>query len=240
LVAANLAIDAAQAGARALLVDTDFGIAGQNLLLGVAPNKSVLDALAGAPLDHVLVKAHGIELLPALNGSHLLATLGSAGLYRILDLVDSLATSFDTLVLDIAAGIGAPQTLFAGAAAEVIVVVSPEPQAIAGAYACLKVLCTERGIRRAFVVPNRVQSQAHSDEVFAKLSALVHRFLVLELTALPAIPHDPAVGEAAVAGVPLLLHTPNAPAARALRQVASMIRALESTPGSWWRTQGIK
>lgn len=239
-LAVNLAVGAAQAGARALLVDTDLGMADLNLLLGVAPQKSMLDALGGAPVDQILVKAHGIELLPALNGSHLLATLGAAGLRRILGLVESLATNFDTLILDVAAGIGASQITFAGAAADVVVVVNPEPLSIAGAYACLKALSTEQRVHHAFLVPNRVQSQHHADEVAARLCALAHRFLDIELTALPAIPADPAFAEAAQVGIPLLLHAPNAPASRAIRQLVKALGSVERQPATWWRTPRAK
>jgi flagellar biosynthesis protein FlhG len=54
-VALNLAIAYSQLGARTLMVDTDLGMADLNLLLGVAPNKSLLDALSGTPIDDVLV-----------------------------------------------------------------------------------------------------------------------------------------------------------------------------------------
>src|SRR5689334_16691404 len=122
-VALNLAIAYAQAGMRTLMVDTDLGMADLNLLLGVAPEASLLDVLGGTPVEDVLVEAHGIHLLPALNGSYLLSTVGPAAQQRILETVASLASTFDTLVVDVAAGIGQYQTTFAGATADVIVVV---------------------------------------------------------------------------------------------------------------------
>src|SRR5882724_5683480 len=99
-IALNLAIAYSQLGARTLMVDTDLGMADLNLLLGVAPEKSLLDALGGTPIEDVLISAHGIELLPALNGSYLLSTIGPAAQRRIIELVDSLAEKFDTLVVD--------------------------------------------------------------------------------------------------------------------------------------------
>ena len=236
-IAVNLAVAYAQLGAKTLMVDTDLGMADLNLLLGGAPDKSLLDALGGAPLDEVLVRAHGIALLPALNGSYLLSTLGPAGLRRIMELVESLATKFETLVIDVAAGIGQVQTMFAGAAADAVVVVNPEPLSIADAYACLKVLSVEQKVQHAYLVPNRVLSRAHADEVTARLSALVTRFLDLELTVLPPIPSDPAVAEAAQIGVPLLVHAPDAPAARAIRQIAKALGSLASQPATWWRAR---
>ena len=53
-IALNLALAYAQAGGRTLMVDTDLGMADLNLLLGVAPHRTILDALGGVPIDEVL------------------------------------------------------------------------------------------------------------------------------------------------------------------------------------------
>jgi flagellar biosynthesis protein FlhG len=239
-IALNLALAYAQAGGRTLMVDTDLGMADLNLLLGVAPHRTILDALGGVPLDEVLIAAHGIHLLPALNGSYLLSTIGPAAQQKLIELIGSLRDRFDNLVVDVAAGIGQVQTAFAGATAETIVVVNPEPLSMADAYACLKVLATEQKIKHAYIVPNRVTSTAQADELTSRLRALVTRFLDLEITALPPIPADPCVAEAAQIGVPLLVHTPEAPAARAIkkliRSIASATPQTQATP--WLRAQG--
>jgi len=108
---------------------------------------------------------------------------------------------------------------------------------MADAYACLKVLSTEQGLRHAYIVPNRVTSRAQAGELVARLSALVDRFLDLEVTALPAIPADPCIAESAQIGVPVAIHAPDSPSARALRQ---LVRALGATTdaSSWWRAKG--
>lgn len=236
-IALNLAIAYAQLGARTLMVDTDLGMADLNLLLGVAPEKSLLDALSGTPLDEVLISAHGISLLPALNGSYLLSTIGPSAQARVLELVNSLSDRFDCLVIDIAAGIGQAQTVFAGAAADAIVVVNPEPLSMADAYACLKTLATQQDVRHAFVLPNRVTSRAQASELTARLGALVQRFLELEITALPPIPADLQVAESAQYGVPLMVHAPDSPAARAIRQLTRVLSSHAPRSGStWWRT----
>ncbi|HET9620977.1 MAG TPA: P-loop NTPase [Kofleriaceae bacterium] len=240
-VALNLAIAYSQLGARTLVVDTDLGMADLNLLLGVAPDKSMLDALSGAPLDEVLVKAHGIDLLPALNGSYLLSTIGPAAQRRVLDLVSSLAERFDSLVIDIAAGIGQAQTTFASATADALVVVNPEPLSMADAYACLKTLSIQQGVRHAYVLPNRVTSRAQANELTARLGALVSRFLELEITALPPVPSDPQVAEAAASGVPLMIYAPDSPAARAIRQLTRVLSSLApASQSTWWRKGGSK
>lgn len=235
-LALNLALAYVAEGARTLMVDTDLGMADLNLLMGVAPEKTILDALAGTPLEDILIEAHGLTLLPALNGSYLLSTIGPAAQRRLIDMIASLANRFDTLVVDVAAGIGQIQTGFAGATADTVVVVNPEPLSMADAYACLKVLSTEQGVRHAYIVPNRITSRAQADELTARLGALVTRFLDLEVTTLPAIPSDPNVAEAAQIGVPLLIHAPDAPAARAIRKLTRVIAGTATTqPTPWMR-----
>jgi flagellar biosynthesis protein FlhG len=237
-VALNLAVALAEQKALTLLVDSDLGMADLNLLLGVAPQRSMLDALAGVSLEEVLVRVHGISLLPALNGSYLLATLGPTGQARILDLIGSLMLRFDSLVIDVAAGIGLSQTTFGSAAYDSIVVVNPEPLSMADAYACIKVLAVERKLEHLYLLPNRVASRFEADELVSRLGELVSRFLDIELTALPSIPADPMVGEAARRGIPLITYQPHCPAARAFRQVERALdiqnRTRSRHHSNWW------
>lgn len=225
-IAVNLACTYAQRGARTIAFDADLGMADLNLLLGIAPEDSLADVLAGKPIAEVLHEAHGIHLLPGLNGSFRLANLGEHERHVLLAAIDSLDDRFDTLVVDTGAGINAANVDFAGAAGQIIVVATPEPLSLADAYACLKALSARCGVTRAFVLPNQVRSPSEAEEVFGRLAALTDRFLDIDLTALPAIPHDPSLRAASAAGVPLVIHNPDSPASRAFKQVARRIDAL--------------
>lgn len=225
-LAINLALAYARTGAKTLAIDADLGMADLNLLLGVAPAMSLLDVLRGEPVDNVLVEAHGIHLLPALNGSYTLASLDETARHALFGAIDTLDDRFDTLIVDIAAGISDNSVGFAGAVAEPIIVTTPDPLSLADGYACLKVLAMRQHVRHAFVVPNQVRSPEEAREVVSRLEALVSRFLGVSLTALPPIPADPAVREAAIAGIPLIKHRPDSPAARAIKLIARRIDSL--------------
>ena len=101
-IALNLALSYAQQGLRTLMVDTDLGMADLNLLLGVAPERSLLDALGGTPIEDIIVSAHGLDLLPALNGSYLLSTIGSTGYVYPTELGEPC--SFDDFPSDLQEG----------------------------------------------------------------------------------------------------------------------------------------
>jgi flagellar biosynthesis protein FlhG len=229
-VAVNLAVAYARRGARVVALDGDAGMADLNLLLGLAPERSMLDVLQGAAVDDVLIEAHGIHLLPALNGSFQLANLDTASRARLLGVVDGLVERFDTLVVDTPAGIGENAVAFAGAGVDVVVVATPEPLSLADAYACLKVLSQRAQLSRVLLLPNNIRSPSEGELVVAQLRALTDRFLGVTIDALPPVPHDPQVAVAAAAGVPLIMQTPESPASRALQKAARRIDVLSQPP----------
>lgn len=226
VIAANLAVAYAQRGARTLALDADLGMADLNLLFGLAPGRSLLDVMHGHPIEDVLVSAHGIDILPALNGSFPLANIDEATRHNLFAAIDTLDRRFDTLVIDTAPGLDDNAVNFAAAASDVIVVVTPESLSLADAYACLKALHLRQGVERALVLPNKVRRPSDADELFDRLAAVVSRFLGITLSPLPPIPYDPALPASAEEGVPLVLHSPDAPASRAIRQIARRLDAL--------------
>jgi len=227
-IAVNLAVSYAQRGARSLALDGDFGMADLNLLLGVAPGRNLLDVLDGGNIEDSLVEAHGIHLLPALNGSRRLANLSAAERARLFGKIDTLRSVFDTVIIDTASGVADIAMELAASATDIVAVATPEPLSLADAYACLKILSRHHQVSRVMVLPNMVRSPSEGDEVIARLASLVERFLGVTLVPLPAIPFDPAVAEASAAGVPLLEMTPDCPAARAIARVARRIDALSA------------
>lgn len=227
-IAVNLAVAYGQQGARTLAVDADLGMADLNLLMGVAPMMSLIDVAAGTDVSEVLVPAHGIHLLPALNGNDTLNHMDADTMLRILRAIQSLDSQFDTLIVDVGAGVGSNPTTFAGSVADVVIIATPEPLSLADAYASIKVLSLRQNLRRAFILPNRVQSRSEANEIFSKLRAIVNRFLEVELVQLPEIPYDPAVANAAVTGTPFVLTDPDSAASRAIRRIARRIDALSS------------
>ena len=59
----------------------------------------------------------------------------------------------------------------------IIVVATPEPTSITDAYALIKVLCRQYGIKRFHLIVNNVTSKSEGDQVAEKLSLVCERFL---------------------------------------------------------------
>lgn len=241
VLAANLSVALANSGARVLAMDADLGLANLDLAFGVTPRRTLVDVIEGtARLEEVLVPAPGgVQLLPAASGRYELASLNARARAALLDAIDRLGDCFDALLIDTATGIGGNAVHFAGAAQAVVVVATAEPTSIADAYAFVKVLRTQCGIKQAHFVASMVKSRREGERLYDKLATLSDRFLGVDLSYLGSIHADPAVPRSVRAGVPLLMHAPRCEASYDVEAIARKLLRLEGlTDGGirlFWR-----
>jgi len=131
-----------------------------------------------------------------------------------------LPFGIDVMIVDTAAGIDSLVMGFCQAAHEVLVVVCDEPASITDAYAVIKVLSRERGIRRFQVLCNRVKDTSQGAALFRKLFAVCERFLDVSLQHCGTVPEDPALGRAVRLQRAVVDGFPSSPSARAFKEVA--------------------
>ncbi len=237
---ANLAVAFARQGRRVLALDGDMGMANLDMALGVTPQASIADLLDGTTtIDKVLVVAReGVTLLPAGSGRYELANLGDRERAGLFEAIDSLENQFDTVVIDVGAGIGGNAVSFAAAAQDVIVVANLEPTSLADAYALIKTLATKRGVKHVRVVANMVRNAAEGEEVYRRLSLLTSRFLSVGIDYLGYIARDSAVPRAVHAGVPVIVGEPKSGAGQCYLAIA---RKLAKTPAdAGFATGGVR
>jgi len=216
-ISANLAVLAAKAGRRVLLVDADLGLANADIVLGICPTRHLGHLLDGsATAEEVLTEGpRGIRVLGASSGIQSLTNLTDE---QKLALVSSFATlddRFDLVIVDCGAGIGDNVLFFAGAAQEALLVVSPEPTSLSDAYATVKVLSQDAGVTHFSVVANQAVDFQGRD-VFRRLTQVTDRFLDARLKYLGNVPRDEDLPRAVRVQQPLVELYPRSPASRAL------------------------
>jgi flagellar biosynthesis protein FlhG len=224
-VVANLAVTLARRGTRVWVLDADVGLGNLDIVYGVRPTHTIEAVLRGERrlADVVTDGPAGVRLVAAASGAAALTALTPAQQLRILDEVDALDGTLDVLLIDVAAGISSNVVYFAAAATETLVVTTPEPTAVADAYALVKVLAT-RWDRRTFpVLINMATSAADAEAAFARLDAVARRFLPVRLDYAGWLPLDDAVPRAVRTHTPLVLGAPGSPAARALGALADRL-----------------
>jgi flagellar biosynthesis protein FlhG len=114
----------------------------------------------------------------------------------LVNAFSELVRDVDVLLIDTAAGLGDSVLGFCQAAQRVIVVVCDEPPAITDAYALVKVLSREFGVRSFDLLANMTRSPGEGARLHQKLVRVADRFLDVQLNYAGAIPFDERLREA--------------------------------------------
>jgi flagellar biosynthesis protein FlhG len=231
-VAVNLAISLARRGHRVGLVDADFGLGKVDVMLGLTPGAHLGDVLRGDREieDTILTGPAGIRIVPAGTGQRDLTSLGADHWMRLAENLARFREDLDFLLIDTAAGISGNVVDLVAACQRVLVVTSPDPTALVDGYAVTKLVALQAPDIELGVVVNQSRSPESASLVFRHLDTAARRFLRRGLSYYGAIPTDPALGDAVRSQQALVDRTPQAPASRSFRLLASRLAGLGPLP----------
>jgi flagellar biosynthesis protein FlhG len=191
--ATNLAIQMRKLGKRVVIIDADFGLANVEILLGVSPKYTVADVLDGkVDIEQALTTGPlGCMFLSGGSGIASLTDLTDGQILRLTDGFLRLDALSDCIIIDTRAGISNVVINFIKAAADIIIVTTPDPTAIADAYELMKsVKAAMPEMEELQVVINCAMSDMEAQDVFDKLNGVSSRFLGIKLSLLGSIPYD--------------------------------------------------
>ncbi len=222
---ANLALAFSKLGKRVLIFDGDLGLANIDIVFGVHPQYTISHVVSGEKemMDIITPIRDKISIIPALSGDESMSELSESQKLTLLTEFETLEDRFDVVLVDTAAGISTNVIYFNLAAEECIVVVTGEPTSITDAYGIIKVLYGH-GAKRFKLLVNMVSGPDEAKTVYYTLSKAAERFLKGAITEyMGFIPADPKVRESVIARMPFLEKFPEAPAARAVTQLAEKL-----------------
>lgn len=234
-IAVNLCIALAQRSIRTVLVDCDEGTANADLLCGVTPARRLHPSSlpsANSLADLAIEVPGGFRLVPGSSGPALEAGLSGTSQSRsptahspssAIAAIAQLTHEFDAVVVDTGAGVSASVLNAMLAADRPLVVMTPEPTALADAYALIKCLsvATTRRLQIGAIV-NQVSGEREAVETHARIARTSARFLGLDVGLCAWLPREEAVRESIRTRHPLLLSEPKSQAARGIRRIASV------------------
>ena len=235
-LATSLAVLLHQRGRRVTLVDCDFGLACDHLLLGVTPQRTLQHLLAGQAdlADITLTTPAGPRLVPGSSGVRQMADLSDHELAAFGRRLGEIAADCDVVILDCGAGIS-PQTVLTMLCADhVVLVTQSEIAALTDAYAVIKCLRPLRQDIGMSVVVNRVPSRGQGDRAFEKLDEVTRRHTNQGVGYLGEIGDDSLVMQRRLGQPPLVVSDPHGGTASAVRAVLDQ---LERAAGSLARRQ---
>ncbi len=230
-VTINLAIQLSRLGKRVVILDTDFGLANIEIMLGLRPTYNFGDLMFhGKTLsDIVTLGPENVGFVSGGSGIHELANLSKDSILNIVRKLYELDEIADIVLIDTGAGISDSVMEFVASSLEVILVVTPEPTSITDAYALLKTLNRNSVFNKEKasirVIGNKVRNNKEEGgrELFDKLSAVVDKFLNIELELLGTVPYDDCCQKAIMKQRPFALEYPNSASSRALQDISLLL-----------------
>lgn len=230
-VSANLAAALVRGGHRVLVMDADLGLANLDIILNLKPKATLHEVLMGtSTLEGVILQAPGgFSVLPAGSGFAEYSRLTDELRGRLRRVLDDLGGRYDYLLLDTGAGIADVVLYAASLADEVVVVSTPEPTALADAYATIKVLAMQHHRSEVHLVLNQVRRPGEGATLTRQLQQVVDRFLnagaapqqeSMTLDYLGEIPYDELVPQAVRSRKLLLESAPGSAVSKAFIGIA--------------------
>jgi flagellar biosynthesis protein FlhG len=220
--AITLAQALARQGRRVLLVDADLGLANVDVQLGIQPTRDLAGIIAGtlAPEQAAMAHPGGFDILAGRSGSGALAALDGAALDAVLGAIAQAAARWDRVVVDLGAGLEAPQRRIAAAADTLLVVATEEPTSLTDAYAVLKLQARDRPGGDARIVVNLAADAAGGARTHAALARAAATFLRRDVPLAGIVRRDARVRDAIRHQVPLLTRHPGSTAAQDVEAIA--------------------
>lgn len=225
--------------ARVLLFDGDFGLANIDIQLGLTPPRDLSDVAAGRfELTEAITSYAGPDgtgphfgILPGRSGASVLSSLGVPALDAMLTDLRGLV-AYDTLLLDLGAGIDRITRRLAAWADTLLVVTTDEPTALADAYVVLKlhardhqVLANDGGLAAdARIIVNQAASFGSGERAYATLAKACSNFLGCTPPLAGIIRRDANVSDAIRRQALLRIRHPNTPAACDVERIAFGLR----------------
>jgi flagellar biosynthesis protein FlhG len=224
-LAVNVALELGELGNSVSLLDADFGLANLDLICGIEPVYHLGHVISGAKhLDDVTIRlSANVGLIPGGTGIEELANYRLDQDSPFYSQLSSLESTSDFMLIDTGAGIAENVIGILKAAAEVVVVVTPDPTSIVDAYATVKVLLRNSPDKPVSIIVNNVVGVGEGDQVFQQIRKAVRNFLNSDIHLLGMVGSDSQLQDAVREQIPVTQLYPHSPASRAIRLIARQL-----------------
>lgn len=220
----NLAIVLQRKGKKVLILDTDIGMANDDILMGFFPKYDIGHILFdNMSLEDVIIEGpFGVKLLP-----------GGSGMTKLNQITEEIRENFirkistlrdlDFIIIDTGAGADDKILRFIASSEDLIILTTPEPTALTDAYSLLKLVNHFNIKENAKVVINKALNSKEAISTFNKFNNTSKKFLNIDLEYLGFIMEDRKVTEAVRNQSPFVLSFPNSYATKNIESIANSL-----------------
>ncbi len=227
--AINLAIQFRKMEKRVIILDADFGLANIEVMFGAVPKHNLCDLIYQGMSIKDIITWGPMEVGFISGGSGIagMSNLSKDYLDHIIRNLSELDEMADIIIVDTGAGISDAVLEFLVASGEILLVTTPEPTSITDSYSLIKAL--NRHPRYSAedsqlkVIANKVSGEEEARALYAKLEAVVERYLKVPISYLGMVPQDNQLVKAVMQQMPVSIESPNAKSAVAYEVLAARL-----------------
>ena len=224
-LAVNLAVGLQMAGQKVMLIDADLGMANVNLLMGAVTNRSLIDLLNDeVQLEDVVEDGvAGVKYISGVAGIEAVLNLNRVEQRKLHKKLGRCSALANIIIIDTGAGLNRNVIEFILAAEEVLLITTPEPTALADAYAVIKAYTNYTERRNIKLVVNRIHEPEECEDVADKINQTTKKFLGITVECLGYIYEDRAVSAAVHRQEPFIIADKNSPASRCISELVQSL-----------------
>ncbi len=164
---------------KVLIIDADLGLSNVHLMLGITPQRNLADFFFGkASFEDVLVRIKdGFSFISSGSGIYELTKLPKEQILNLVRRLQELAEdNYDYVIFDTPPGIH-DDTLTVVSLADIpLIITTPEPTAVADAYALIKIVNRDNRREDFYLVVNKVESDKEGRKVYESIRLLTERY----------------------------------------------------------------
>ena len=207
-LAVNLAVGLQMAGQKVMLIDADLGMANVNLLMGAVTNRSLIDLLNDeVQLEDVVEDGvAGVKYISGVAGIEAVLNLNRVEQRKLHKKLGRCSALANIIIIE-----------------EVLLITTPEPTALADAYAVIKAYTNYTERRNIKLVVNRIHEPEECEDVADKINQTTKKFLGITVECLGYIYEDRAVSAAVHRQEPFIIADKNSPASRCISELVQSL-----------------
>lgn len=229
-IATNLAVCLAASGKKVLLFDADFSLANVELLLNINSKYNLSHVLKGLKSIEEIIEysIDGLEIISGVSGLEDMANLSQFHRQQLLNDLETLGASKDAIVIDTAAGLCKSVLGFCMYSDHSLVVTTPEPTAMADAYAMIKMLAKNNFQGRLSLIVNMAENKAEGKKTYQQIANVASRFLNTDVYDAGVLLKDAKLISAVKRRKPVVLAYPHAKISGSIAALA--VKLSKKTP----------
>ncbi|MEZ0323937.1 MAG: MinD/ParA family protein [Hydrogenothermaceae bacterium] len=166
---------------KVLLIDADIGLGNVHILLRLPLVKSLKEVLNDKSIEENIVNIRNFDVLPGFSGFEKLSEIESVSISSFINQLEKISANYDYVLIDTSAGITDEVVNFIRSSDKTFIITTPEPTAIADAYALIKTMIKIYNYYDFDIVVNMCKNREEGIEVFEKINNSSIKFLGVDL-----------------------------------------------------------